>query len=86
MDTKALKISLAQKILSISDIKLLEKLKNLIENENIIGYDSKGNPIPESQYLKEIEQLIKDIDNGKETLYSTDEVINFIVNENNLDK
>jgi len=86
MDTQSLKISLAQRILSISDNNLLEKLKKLIEKENVIGFDAKGNAITERQYLKEIDKLINDIDAGKEKLFTTDEVLKIITNENNLDK
>ena len=78
MDTQALKISLAQKILSLTDANLLKKLKYLIEKENIVGYDANGNPISETQYLEEINELIEKIDNGNENLYTTDEVVKII--------
>jgi len=86
MDTQSLKISLAQKILSLTDTHLLEKLKNLIERENIVGYDGHGNPITESQYIKEMDELMKNIDEGKEKLYTTDEVIKMLTDEFNLDR
>ena len=86
MDTQALKISLAQKILSLTDIHLLEKLQNLIERENIVGYDGHGNPITESQYIKEMDELMKNIDEGKEKLYTTDAVIKMLTDEFNLDR
>jgi len=86
MDTQALKISLAQKILSLTDTNLLEKLKNLIERENIVGYDGYGNPITESQYIKEMDELMKNIEEGKERLYTTDEVIKMLTDEFNLDR
>ncbi len=86
MDTQALKISLAQKILSLTDARLLEKLKNLIEKENIVGYEADGTPITESKYMEEIDKLMRDIDSGKEKLYSTDEVLKIIVDENSLDE
>jgi len=85
MDTKALKISLAQKILNITDNKLLEKLKNIIEKENIIGFDGEGKPITESQYIKEMDELLQNIKTGNEKLYSTAEIIKKITDEFNLD-
>ncbi len=83
MSTETLKISLAQKILGISDDLLLNKLKTLIESENIVGY-AKGKPIYESQYIKEMNKSIMAIKNGTATLYTTKEVRNNILNENNL--
>ena len=85
MSTETLKISLAQKILGISDNNLLEKLKAIIEKENIIGYDTNGNPISESQYIEEMNLLINDIDNGTAELYTTEEVKKSIIDENNLE-
>lgn len=84
MNTEALKISLAQKILSISDNNLLNKLKLLIEQENVVGYDSKGNPIFESQYLKEMDAILADIDNKTAELFSTEDIKKSIIDANNL--
>ena len=84
MSTETLKISLAQKILAISDSNLLQKVKTLIEKENIVGYDTKGSPIFESIYLKEMDKSIKAIENGTATLFSTEQVRKNILNANNL--
>ena len=59
MSIETLKISLAQKILAISDTTLLKKVKAFIEKENSVGYDAKGNPIYESDYVKEKDVSIK---------------------------
>ena len=84
MNTEALKISLAQKILSISDNNLLNKLKALIEKENIVGYDAKGNPVTESQYIKEIDAILKEIDDNTAKLFSTGDIKKSIIDANNL--
>jgi len=84
MNTEALKISLAQKILSISDNNLLNKLKLLIEQENVVGYDAKGNPIFVSQYLKEMDAILADIDNKTAELFSTEDIKKSIIDANNL--
>lgn len=84
MSTETLKIALAQKILGISDNSLLEKLKTFIEPENIVGYDAKGNPIYESEYIKEMDKINKEIDNGTAVLYTTEEVRKRIIDGHNL--
>jgi len=83
MSTETLKISLAQKILGISNESLLKKLKAIIERENIIGYVN-GKPITESQYISEMDIINKEIDNGTAKLFSTSEIKKNILNENNL--
>lgn len=84
MSTEALKISLAQKILAISNSELLEKVKMLIEKENIVGYDANGKPIFENEYIKEMNESIEAIQNGTATLYTTEQVRKNIINANNL--
>jgi hypothetical protein len=84
MSTETLKISLAQKILAISDSTLLQKVKTLIEKENIVGYNAKGKPIFETEYIKEMDKSIKAIENGTATLFTTEQVRKNIVNANNL--
>jgi len=84
MSTETLKISLAQKILSISNNDLLKKVKTLIEKENIVGYSANGKPIYESEYIKEMDKSIQAIQNGTAILYTTEEVRKNIVNANNL--
>ncbi len=84
MSIETLKISLAQKILAITDNALLNKVKLLIENENIIGYDAKGKLFFEREYIKEMDKSINAIKNGTATLYITDEVRNNIIDANNL--
>lgn len=44
MKTEALKINVAQRILSMSDEGLLQKIKNLLDKENVFAYDLEGNP------------------------------------------
>lgn len=85
MSTETLKISLAQKILSISDSTVLEKVKALIEKENIVGYDAKGKPIFEKDFVNEIDLSINEIENGTATLYTTQEVRKNIVDAYNLE-
>ncbi len=56
----------------------------MIEQENVVGYDSKGNPIFESQYLKEIGAILADIDNKTAELISNEEIKKNIIDANNL--
>ena len=83
MSTETLKISLAQKILGLSNDSLLKKIKAIIEKENIIGYVN-GKPITESQYISEMDSINTEIDNVTANLLTTSEVKNNILNENNL--
>lgn len=84
MSTETLKISLAQKILAISDTTLLEKVKNLIEKESGIGYDANDNSISINNYVQEMDESIKAIEKETATLFTTKEVRKRIMDANNL--
>ena len=84
MKTETLKINVAQRILSISDTRLLQKIQNLLDRENVFAYDAHGNPITESDYIKSLDQINTEIDNGTAELYSTNEVLRQIADDNKL--
>lgn len=74
MNTETLKLNLVQQILNLSDNKMLEKVKDLLSTESIIGYDINGKPISANQYLKDMEEVDEQIKAGTLKTYSTDEV------------
>tara|TARA_R110000868_G_scaffold73326_1_gene212766 strand:- start:396 stop:656 length:261 start_codon:yes stop_codon:yes gene_type:complete len=84
MKTETLKINVAQRILSISDNRLLQKIKNLLDKENVFAYDMEGNPITESDYIKSLDAINKEIDNGTAKLHTTNDVFKHIANDNKL--
>jgi len=84
MDTKTLKISLAQRILSIADINVLKQIDKILQKENIIGFDAFGKPITEENFLKEMEEINKEIDNQTTELLTTEQVVKKIKDENSL--
>ncbi len=84
INAEALKISLAQRILSIGDISILEKVDNLLSKRNIIGYNQNGIPISEAEYIADINKINKDIDSGTAELFTTSQIRKNIVDENSL--
>lgn len=85
MNTESLQISLAQKIFSIWDENLLKKINAIINKENIVGYDSEGDPILAEQYIKDLDEINAEIDNNTAKLSTTDEVFKKIKNAYGLD-
>ena len=75
MKIEALKINVAQRILSISDNRLLEKIKDLLDKENVFAYDKDGNPITESDYIKDLDGINDEIDSKTAKLYTTNDVL-----------
>ena len=73
MNTETLKIDVAQKILDLSDIKLLKKIAQLIEKENIVGYEVDGQPIYEKDYVNDINESLQSFCEGKLETHSTEE-------------
>ncbi|WP_209390730.1 hypothetical protein [Chryseobacterium sp. RR2-3-20] len=84
MSTETLQINLAQKIFSIWDEKLLQKINNLI-NSDIVGYTTDGKPLTAEQYRKEIDLAIEELESGKDKGLTTDEVRKNIMNAFNLE-
>ena len=84
MSTETLKISLAQKILSITDSTLLIKLKALIEKENIVGYNAYGKAVAEKDYIEEMDRILDEIDRDEAVFFTTEALKKSIIDENNL--
>lgn len=74
MKTDALKISLAQRILDLSDISLLKKIAQLLESEHIVGYDTEGNPIFEKEYVSDINESLQLFRDDKLETYTSEDV------------
>lgn len=74
MSTETLKISLAQQILSISDNSILEKVRNLLNSEVVVGYEADGSPITQSQFIEDMEDVDRQIKAGTLKTSTTEEV------------
>ncbi|MBA5628736.1 hypothetical protein [Moheibacter lacus] len=86
MSTDELKINIAQRIFNISDEKILSKINDLLQSENIIGYRTDNSPIFERQYLLEMESQQESIKKGEAVFFTSDEIRKKIMNENHLGK
>lgn len=84
MKTETLKINLAQRILSTTNNKVLEKINAYLNEENVIGYNGSGTPITEKEYLQELKAVNTKIDNGTAKGKNTDEVKKQITDAHNL--
>ena len=74
MKTETLKINITQRILNINDNKILSKIAKLLDEENSVGYDTDGNPIPEKEYTKDIHEALDQLNEGKLETYSSEKV------------
>ena len=74
MKSEKLKISVAQRILNLSNDKLLKKIANLLDEENIIGYDADGNPVTDEAYIQEINAALLELKEDNLETYTSDEV------------
>jgi len=84
MSTEELKINIAQRIFNISDEKILSKINDLLQSENIIGYRNDNSPIYESQFVQEMNVQQQRINSGKAKFYSSEEIRKRIIDENHL--
>jgi len=84
MNTETLKISIAQRILSIGDDSILERIDQLLNSKNIFAYRPDGTLVTEKDYINDLDKIIKEIDEGTAVLYSSEEVKKHIIDGNNL--
>lgn len=74
MKSEKLKISVAQRILNLSNDKLLKKIAHLLDEENIIGYDADGNPVTDEVYIQDINAALLELKEDNLETYTSDEV------------
>ena len=84
MNTETLKINLAQRILSLNDLPLLEKIKNLLKSDDIIYYTVEGKPITKDEFTAEMDEQQNDIENGTAKFHTTDNVRKIVMNASSL--
>ena len=81
MNTEALKINIAQRILTLNNENILVKISELLENENVVGYDIEGNPISEKEYLSDLNEALNQLSEEKLETYSSDDVKRKIIGD-----
>lgn len=81
MNTETLRKDISQRILRINKHATLEKVLQLLENEEIVGYTVDGNPISEIDYVSDINQSLENFKNDTLETYTSDEVRKKILGE-----
>jgi hypothetical protein len=74
MKSEKLKISVAQRILNLSNDKLLQKIADILDRENVIGYDAEGNPITDEDFINDINSALLELKEENPETYSGEEV------------
>src|SRR5690606_41481993 len=66
MDIQAEKLLLIEQLLQLRDVKVIEKIRQLLEKSYnpIVGYEPDGKPITQQDFIKQIEQAEKDYESG----------------------
>ena len=64
MDLQAAKLDVMQKIMNVSTESLIEKVGRLLEDEMIVGYTAKGEPLTKEEYNLRLESAEKQIASG----------------------
>ena len=74
MNTETLKINITQRILNLNSNAILSKIEQLLNEENVIGYDVIGNEILEKDYILDIKDALQSFENGNLDTYTSEEV------------
>lgn len=64
MNIEATKIDLAKQLFNINKTSVLEKIKAILDKEEIVAYTVDGKPLTREAYIKAIKQADTDIENG----------------------
>jgi hypothetical protein len=74
MKSEKLKISVAQRILNLSNDKLLQKIADILDRENVIGYDAEGNPITDEDFINDINSALLELKEENPETYTSEDV------------
>ncbi|WP_304344053.1 hypothetical protein [Chryseobacterium koreense] len=85
MNTETLQINIAQRVLAMTDNKLLQKIRDLIVREDILAYDSLGKPLTEKEYIKQLDEVITEMESGIDEGLTSDEVFKNISDTHHLE-
>ena len=64
MSLQAAKLTIVQKILAVEQASVLERIAEILNNEMIVGYTTKGKPLTEKAYNRRIAVVEKQLKNG----------------------
>ena len=64
MNLQAAKLDVVQKLLSVQNETIIEKIKNILDKEVIVGYTSEGKPLTKNAYNKRLQKAEEQIKSG----------------------
>ncbi len=64
MDLKSVKLGVMQKIMNVSTESLLEKIDKILDEEMIVGYTTKGDPLTKNEYNQRLAEAENQIVRG----------------------
>ncbi len=75
------KLNITRMILDVQDDSVLNEIEQLLSESETVAYTSEGKPLTRSQYNNHLEDIGRNVQEGKNT-YSPDEVKKYILNRN----
>jgi len=64
-DIQAVKLDLVQKLLQVTNGKLIEKISTLLDKEMVVGYTIEGKPLTQAAYNKRLKKAEEQFSAGK---------------------
>jgi hypothetical protein len=81
MKSDTLKLNVIQRVLILSDEKLLKKISRILDEENIVGYDAEGNPVTDQDFVEDINLALLQLKEENLETYTSEEVKRKILGE-----
>jgi len=73
MNLEQRKLLLAQKLLKLKDVKIIESVESLLQEFKAELYEAELRPMSNTEFIERIETAEREVESGK--VYSTDELI-----------
>jgi len=70
MNLESIKIDIAKQLFNINSTTVLQKIKAILDKEEIVAYTTDGKPLSRDQYIKAVKNAEQDIDNGNYITHS----------------
>lgn len=64
MSLESLKIDLTKQLFNVHKVAVLEKIKAILDEEEVVAFTIDGNPLTRESYIKAVKNAAEDVDNG----------------------
>lgn len=65
MNIESIKIDLAKQLFNIDKASVLDRIKAILDKEEVVAYTTDGKPLTREAYIKSVEKAEQEVNDGK---------------------